>query len=82
MPNGNVERGLRETGEPDELDEKEKEVSEMIEHIRNNEALLEEVREKMKDSGKKDLEEALKEFAEEKIEEHKKTYEGAKERYQ
>ena len=79
MPNGNIERGPRETGESDE---KEKEISEMIEHIRNNEALLEEVREKMKDSEEKDLEKALEKFAKEKIEEHKKTYEGAKERYQ
>ena len=83
-----------EKGEPRPFDEKAKkeikeagwveekdEVAEIIEHIKKNEGLLEEVKGKMKESGEKDLEKALREYAEGKIAQHKKTGEGIEERY-
>ncbi len=57
------------------------EVLEMINHIKNNEALLDEIKEKMKKSGEKNLEKALRKYAEQKITQHKETEEGVKERY-
>ena len=57
------------------------EILEMMDHIRNNEALLGEVKEEMKKSGEEDLEKALRSYAEQKITQHKETEEGVKERY-
>jgi len=78
--NKEAEKEIKDLGWVEEEESNEDKILEMINHIKNS-ALLSEVKEKMKKSGEKDLEKALREYAEKKIVQHKETEEGVKERY-
>ncbi len=52
---------------------KAQEMMEMMNHIINNEGLLNEVKKEMEERGEEDLKKALKEYVEKKFKEHKQT---------